>query len=62
MSSHDLQYFKIRAAAERERAAAATGEAAEIHLELASLYEKLINLDQRERSTLRIAFPDNLSA
>lgn len=51
MSSQDLEYFRDRAVAERERAKSATGEAAAIHLELASLYDKLIELDQRETPT-----------
>ena len=46
MSPKEREYYLQRALVERERAATATSIAAEIHLELACLYEKLAELDQ----------------
>ena len=54
MSLQDREYYRERAQAERMRAATATSIAAEIHLELASLYEKLVELEESERPTLTI--------
>jgi hypothetical protein len=55
MSPDELCYYSERAEVELQRAARATNpKAAEIHLELASLYEKLVALEQTHRPTLRI--------
>lgn len=54
MSLQDREYYRERAQAERMRAAIATSVAAEIHLELANLYEKLIELEESGRPTLTI--------
>lgn len=48
MTPKETEYYRERAAAERRRAADASSVAAEIHLELACLYEKLIDLEQQE--------------
>ena len=43
MSSHDIEYYRTRAAEERRAAADATqSEVAAIHLELARLYQALV--------------------
>jgi hypothetical protein len=39
---------------ERQRARAAKAEAAEIHLELACLYEKLVELEEQEAGTANV--------
>ena len=54
MSSDDIEYYRTRAAQEREAAADATqSEVVAIHLELAKLYEALV-----EQPELRLgSFP-----
>ena len=55
MTPEEREYFRERALIERGRATTATKVAAAIHLELACLYEKLVELeDGRERPTLSI--------
>ena len=55
MSPVEREYFRDRALIERGRAATASSVAAEIHLELAILYEKLVELEEEdERPTLSI--------
>lgn len=54
MSPQEREYYRDRAAAERARSAEATSVVAEIHLELACLYEKLVELDESPRPILRI--------
>ena len=61
MSPQEREYYRERALAERIRAAEATAVAAEIHLELACLYEKLVELEEGEKPTLTIV-PDRLRA
>ena len=61
MSPNEREYYRDRAASERARAAVASAVAAEIHLELACLYEKLVELDEQGRPTLTIV-ADRLSA
>ena len=56
MSSEDLNYFRERAAAERARANSSSVDIAEIHEELARLYDALIEHEQL-RPTGRIARP-----
>ena len=52
----DVEYYRERAAAERARAkAAAQPKIANIHLELASLYEQLVDLQDEEDSLLTTA-------
>jgi hypothetical protein len=46
MSPQEREYYRGRAESERERAATASSVAAEIHIELARLYEKIIELDE----------------
>lgn len=60
MSPIEREYFRRRANEERACAAQASSIAAEIHLELASLYEKLVRLEEEEDPT--ITEPDRLSA
>ena len=54
MSPQEIEYYRVRAAGERACAARASGRAAEIHLELACLYEKLVELEEGHRPQLRI--------
>ena len=55
MSPDEREYFRKRALIERRLSASATSIAAEIHLELACLYERLVELEEdNERPTLRI--------
>jgi hypothetical protein len=55
MTPDEREYFRKRGLIERGRAATATSVAAEIHLELACLYEKLVELEgDHERPTLSI--------
>ena len=54
MTLQEREYYRERADAERVRAATATKAAAEIHLELARLYEKLIEVSERGKATLSI--------
>lgn len=55
MSPDDREYYRKRALIERRRAANAASAAAEIHLKLACLYEKLVELEgDHERPNLRI--------
>ena len=47
MSPTEIQYYRQRAIAERAQARSATpSQAALIHLELACMYEKIVELDQ----------------
>jgi hypothetical protein len=57
MQSHDVEYYRARAAAERELAEASeNAEVAGIHEELAVQYEALV--EQADlRPTLRIVIP-----
>jgi hypothetical protein len=57
MQSYDVEYYRARAATERERAQASeNADVAAIHEELAIQYEALV--EQAElRPTLRIAIP-----
>jgi hypothetical protein len=49
MSPHERDYYRQRGRAERLRAAEASDTlAAEIHEELACLYEKIVELDDEE--------------
>lgn len=52
MSKTDRDYYRERATQERELAATATSVAAEIHLELACLYEKLVKLQEGDPLTI----------
>ena len=54
MSPQEREYYRRRAAEERVCAAQASAVAAEIHLELAMLYEKLVELEDGERPKLTI--------
>jgi len=55
MSPDDLRYYRERAEAERQRAAAtANPKVAQLHLELASIYEKLLKLEQTPRPVLHV--------
>ena len=57
MASEDLDYYRGRALEERELAEAADRQdVAEIHRELARLYEALV-AEPALRPTLRISFP-----
>lgn len=63
MSPDEREYYRDRALAERGRAATATSVAAAIHLELACLYEKLVELEEgHERPTLSIVASNRRSA
>ena len=62
MSPKDRQYYRQRAHDERSRATdARDGLASEIHEELACLYEKLVELDER-KPELRLVSSERLSA
>lgn len=61
MSPIERQYYRRRALEERVCAAQASSVAAEIHLELACLYEKLVGLEDEEMPRLTIV-EDRLSA
>ena len=55
MSPQELRYYRKRAELERQRAVESTDSSiAEIHLQLASLYEKLVELQQMPKPTLSI--------
>ena len=54
MSPQEREYYRGRAASERACAAVASSRAAEIHLELACLYENLVELEEAEQPRLRI--------
>ena len=54
MSPKELEYYRQRAVSERQRARAAKAEAAEIHLELACLYEKLVELEEQKAGTANV--------
>ena len=54
MSPQEREYYRRRAAEERVCAAKASAVAAEIHLELAFLYEKLVKLEEAEAPTLTL--------
>ena len=65
MSSEDLEYYRQRAAVERERAKSSSRlDIAEIHEELARLYDALVEHEGLRptgglaRSTLRIVSPN----
>ena len=46
MSPHELLYYRVRAQGERHRSADARNEAtAEIHMRLAMIYERLVDLE-----------------
>lgn len=63
MSPDELAYYRQRAQVERTHAANATNpNAKEIHVKLACLYEKLIELEDVERPKLSIVTQDRLSA
>jgi hypothetical protein len=47
MSPEEREHYRQRAMQERARAAEASSVAMPIHLELARLYEKLVELDER---------------
>lgn len=61
MSLQDRDYYRERAVQERILAAQASSVAAEIHLELACLYEKLVELDEAEEPKLTLV-PERRSA
>ena len=61
MSPEEREYYRGRALVERQRAATATSVAAEIHLELACLYERLVATED-EGPALGIVTPDRFSA
>ena len=55
MSPNEREYYRERALIERDRVSTATSVAAPIHLELACLYEKLVELeDGHEVPILRV--------
>ena len=54
MSPEELLYYRERALIERARAATASSVAAEIHLELACLYERLVDLEEAPKAKLHI--------
>ena len=55
MSPDEVAYYRERALIERQRASDATNAlAAGVHLELACLYESLIELEERDTPTLRV--------
>ena len=60
MSPTEREYFRRRANEERACAAQASSVAAQIHLELASLYEKLVKLEEPDEPTM--SDTDRLSA
>jgi len=54
MSPDELAYYRERALIERRRASDATTElAANIHVELAGFYERLVELEELDAPTLR---------
>jgi hypothetical protein len=56
MSSEDLSYYRHRAAVERAHAkSAARSDIAEIHEELARLYDALVELETRRPAKLEVA-------
>ena len=59
MSPEELTYYRKRALIERERAIEATGGMVDIHLELACLYDKLVELEKRPRPNLHIVDSTN---
>ena len=59
MSPQEREYYRDRAASERARAAVASSVAAEIHVELACLYERLVELDEQPRPILHIVGATN---
>ena len=61
VSPDQREYYRTRAIEERVAAATASAVAAEIHLELACLYEKLVELDERPPD-LTLVRPERLSA
>jgi hypothetical protein len=62
MTPNDVDYYRARAIEERENALAADRQnVAAIHLELARLYDALVN-EPAIRPTLRIATPSSHSA
>ena len=62
MSEKDVAYYRARAVEERENALASHRQnVAEVHLELARLYDALVN-EPEIRPTLRIATLERLSA
>ena len=55
MSPSDIEYYSRRAHAERALAAAAgRPEVAEIHLLMASLYDKIVDVDDEPQPKLRL--------
>ena len=54
MSPQEREYYRDRAAEERRRSATANSVAAGIHLELACLYESLVELEEPSRPKLSI--------
>ena len=60
MSPIEREYFRRRANEERACAAQATSVAAQIHLELATLYEKLVTLEEPDEVT--VDGPDRMTA
>lgn len=64
MSPDELAYYRERALFERRRASESTTKrAANIHLELACLYERIIELEEQHAPMLRIVeigHPDEL--
>lgn len=54
MSHIEREYFRRRAIEERACAAQANSVAAEIHLELAMLYEKLVSLEELDEPTMTL--------
>ena len=63
MSPRELSYYRERAKEERARAAEAASEhASDIHLQMACIYEKLVELDrQRPKLTLVTSEPSSPS-
>ena len=54
MSPREREYYQERAAIERARAAIASSVAAEIHNELACLYERIVDLEEAPGPKLRL--------
>ena len=61
MSPQEREYYRDRAASERARAAVASSVAAGIHIELACLYERLVELNELPKPTLSIVGAKNSS-
>lgn len=62
MSDADLAYYRARATEERKHALASHRKnVAEVHLELARLYDALVN-EPEIRPTQKIVIPERLSA